>query len=220
MRPSLAASYTHVRETPSCAASALGLIRTGLSRSIWPQSISRARPVPSKQIALPLLIYGTGVGFAISQLTNATLLGVPFSRIGQAAGVSSTARQVGSAVGVGVLSAVFAAAIGLSLPHHLEQSAPGLSSVERAAITQEVKASPATAPSIVARVPSADRAQVQSAITSSLSVGTRLAALAAAIPIALAWGLSRRLPKTRPGPIPGAQESSAPEEQASIGVQA
>jgi EmrB/QacA subfamily drug resistance transporter len=171
-------------------------------------------------LALPLLIYGTGVGFAISQLTNATLLGVPFARIGQAAGVSSTARQVGSAIGVAVLSAVFAAALGLSLPHRLDHSAPSLSSVERSAITRAIKASPATSPSIVAGVPSTDQAQVQSAITSSLSVGTRLAALAAAIPIALAWGLSRRLPRTRPGPPPGARESSAPEEPANIGVQA
>ena len=57
-------------------------------------------------LSLPLLVYGAGVGFAISQLTAATLVAVPFPRLGQAAGLSSTARQVGSAVGVAVLTAV------------------------------------------------------------------------------------------------------------------
>lgn len=69
----------------------------------------------------PLLIYGAGVGLAISQLTSATLLEIPIPRIGQASGLSSTARQIGSAVGVAVLTAimsgVLAATLGDRRPH-------------------------------------------------------------------------------------------------------
>ena len=170
-------------------------------------------------LAVPLLIYGTGVGFAISQLTSATLLGVPFTRIGQAAGVSSTARQVGSAIGVATLSAVFAGVVGLSLPHHLQHLRPGLDSGERSAIAQEVKASPATTPYIVNHVPVPERAELQSAITGSLSLGTRLAALAAALPIATAWTLSRRLPRTIPEAELSNSENGGLPEPTAVGSQ-
>jgi len=169
-------------------------------------------------LALPLLIYGTGVGFAISQLTSATLLGVPFTRIGQAAGVSSTARQVGSAIGVATLSAVFAGVLSLTLPNHLDHAVPNLPPPARTAIAQEVQASPATAPAVVGRAPASVRADLQSAITDTLSLGTRLAALAAALPIAIAWLLSRRLPRTAPGGPPSAPEHSGPPEPTGVEV--
>jgi EmrB/QacA subfamily drug resistance transporter len=165
---------------------------------------------PDWLLAAPLLMYGTGVGFAISQLTSATLLGVPFTRIGQAAGVSSTARQIGSAIGVAVLSAVFAGVLSLTLPHHLDQVTPPLSTGTRTVIAQAVKASPAATPTIVSQLPPAARAGVQSAVTNSLSLSTRLAALAAALPIAAAWMLSRRLPKTAPGGPPSPEEVAGP----------
>jgi hypothetical protein len=79
----------------------------------------------------PLLIYGTGVGFAISQLTSATLLAVPFPRVGQAAGVSSTARQVGSAIGVAILTAALSATLSSDLPGHLAHTAAALPGAPR-----------------------------------------------------------------------------------------
>ena len=206
------------KETPSRTWVLLGLAMEVVGLVLLAAVLSPS--TPNWLLALPLLVYGTGVGFAISQLTSATLLGVPFTRIGQAAGVSSTARQVGSAIGVATLSAVFAGVLSLTLAHHLDHAAPTLPSGERAAIAQEVKASPAATPYVVSRVPPPARADVQSAVTDSLSLGTRLAALAAALPIAVAWVLSRRLPRTSPGIPPGVSEHGGPPKPITVGDQA
>ena len=151
-------------------------------------------------LAPPLLVYGTGVGFAISQLTGATLLAVPFPRLGQAAGMSSTARQVGSAIGVAVLTAVASGALSLTLASHLAHTAPQLSAAQRAAAARAIAASPADPAAggqALATLPAAAGPGIQQATLDSLSLGTRLAALAAALPIAGAWLLARRLPVQR-----------------------
>jgi EmrB/QacA subfamily drug resistance transporter len=145
----------------------------------------------------PLLIYGTGVGFAISQLTSATLLAVPFPRVGQAAGVSSTARQVGSAIGVAILTAALSATLSSDLPGHLAHAAAALPSAQRSGLAAAITSSPAAAPAIIHALPPAFRAGVHTATADGLSLGTRLAALLAALPIAGAWLLSRRLPRER-----------------------
>jgi EmrB/QacA subfamily drug resistance transporter len=198
------------KDTPSRTWVLLGLAMEVVGLVLLAAVLSPS--APNWLLTLPLLVYGTGVGFAISQLTSATLLGVPFTRIGQAAGVSSTARQVGSAIGVATLSAFFAGVLSITLPHHLDHAVPMLPSGERASIAQQVKASPATTPSIGYRVPLTDRAGLQSAITDSLSLGTRLAALAAALPIGVAWVLSRRLRKAAPGGSQPGQGFSGPPE--------
>jgi EmrB/QacA subfamily drug resistance transporter len=145
----------------------------------------------------PLLIYGTGVGFAISQLTSATLLAVPFPRVGQAAGVSSTARQVGSAIGVAILTAALSASLSSDLPGRLAHTAAALSPAQRSALAAAITSSPAAAPAIIHTLPAAIRVGAHAAATDSLSLGTRVAAVLAALPIAAAWLLSRRLPRER-----------------------
>ena len=120
---------------------------------------------------------------------------MPPARIGQAAGLSSTARQVGSAIGVATLTAVLSATLSLTLPNRLDHSAAALPAPRRAALAEAIRASPAAGAAIIRALPTASRAGVQSATTSSLSLGTRLAALLAALPIAGAWLLSRRLPR-------------------------
>lgn len=152
-------------------------------------------------MALPLLIYGTGVGFAISQLTGATLLEVPIKQIGQASGLSSTARQLGSAVGVAVLTAILSGVLGATLADQLASSAPEIPAAERVAVAEAIASSPADPASSAAfaSLSPASLAGVQEATESSLALGVRVAALAAAVPIAGAWFLARRLPKTRRG---------------------
>ncbi len=54
-------------------------------------------------LALPLFIYGVGVGFATAQLTSIVLSDVPPQRSGLASGANSTMRQVGSALGIAIL---------------------------------------------------------------------------------------------------------------------
>lgn len=57
-------------------------------------------------LALPLFVYGIGVGFATAQLTNIVLSEVPPERSGLASGTNSTMRQIGSALGIAVLGTV------------------------------------------------------------------------------------------------------------------
>ncbi len=52
------------------------------------------------------LLYGAGVGLAISQLTNVTLSDVPPRKVGIASGANNTVRQVGAAIGIAILGAV------------------------------------------------------------------------------------------------------------------
>jgi nitrate/nitrite transporter NarK len=151
-------------------------------------------------MALPLLVYGTGVGFAISQLTGATLLEVPMKRIGQASGLSSTARQLGSAIGVAVLTAILSGVLGATLGDRLATSVPEIPAAERVAVAEAIASSPADpgGSGVFVSLPPASLAGVQEATESSLALGVRIAALAAAVPIAGAWFLARRLPTTRP----------------------
>lgn len=158
--------------------------------------------MPVALLALPLLIYGTGVGFAISQLSGASLLDIPFPRLGQASGVSSTARQIGSAVGVAVLTAILSGVLGTTLADRIAREAPTLAPSQRTAVASAIAASPADPSAIRAldALPPAVRDGVQKASTESLALGVRLAALAAAVPIAGALMLSLRLPAARPDP--------------------
>ena len=57
-------------------------------------------------LAIPLFVYGIGVGFATAQLTSIVLSDVPVESSGIASGANSTLRQVGSALGIAILGTV------------------------------------------------------------------------------------------------------------------
>jgi MFS family permease len=56
----------------------------------------------------PYGLFGFGIGFASSQLTNVILSDIPDEKSGVASGTNSTVRQVGAALGVAVIGSVFA----------------------------------------------------------------------------------------------------------------
>lgn len=57
-------------------------------------------------LAVPLFVYGIGVGFATAQLTSIVLSEIPAERSGLASGTNSTMRQIGSALGIAILGTV------------------------------------------------------------------------------------------------------------------
>ncbi|MEI7743458.1 MAG: MFS transporter [Chloroflexota bacterium] len=57
-------------------------------------------------LAIPLFVYGIGVGLATAQLTSIVLSDIPAQRSGLASGANSTMRQVGSAMGIAILGTV------------------------------------------------------------------------------------------------------------------
>ena len=62
----------------------------------------------SSTCSRPYGLFGFGIGFASSQLTNVILSDIPAEKAGVASGTNSTVRQVGAALGVAVIGSVFA----------------------------------------------------------------------------------------------------------------
>src|SRR5262249_25081406 len=49
------------------------------------------------------VLFGSGIGFAVAQLTNVVLSDVPADRAGSASGANSTVRQMGAALGIAII---------------------------------------------------------------------------------------------------------------------
>ena len=123
--------------TPQIAklTSARGVARTGLALEVI--GIAGVAVVVSPSVgawilAIPLFVYGVGVGFATAQLTGVILTDVPVEQSGRASGIQSTARQVGSALGIAVLGAIYLTRIGSVT----ERSVAGLPGVGKAVASQ------------------------------------------------------------------------------------
>ncbi|MCT1545281.1 MULTISPECIES: MFS transporter [Kocuria] len=71
-------------------------------------------------IALPLVVYGVGLGLASAQLTGTVLRDVPVASSGQASATQSTVRQIGSALGTAFAGAALSVSMSLTLPAALD----------------------------------------------------------------------------------------------------
>jgi hypothetical protein len=79
--------------------------------------------VPLAELVPIFILYGSGVGLALAQLTNVTLSDVPPQQAGAASGANNTMRQVGAAIGVAILGAVLAFQIGSTGKTELQANA-------------------------------------------------------------------------------------------------
>jgi predicted MFS family arabinose efflux permease len=75
---------------------------------------------PGWVIALPLIVYGIGLGLASAQLTSTVLRDVPPAASGQASATQSTVRQVGTALGTALSGAALSVALAVTLPRALD----------------------------------------------------------------------------------------------------
>ncbi|UNK70838.1 MFS transporter [Microbacterium sp. H1-D42] len=73
-------------------------------------------------IALPLIVYGLGLGLASAQLTGTVLRDIPVGVSGQASATQSTVRQIGSALGTAFSGAALAMALAITLPAALDDA--------------------------------------------------------------------------------------------------
>jgi EmrB/QacA subfamily drug resistance transporter len=78
-------------------------------------------------LAIPLFVYGIGVGFATAQLTSIVLSDVPVESSGIASGANSTLRQVGSALGIAILGTVLFSTLVSGSSINVTASLPGVS---------------------------------------------------------------------------------------------
>jgi EmrB/QacA subfamily drug resistance transporter len=155
-------------------------------------------------LAVPLVVYGLGLGLAAAQLTNVVLEDVPPARSGQASAMNSTFRQVGSALGAACLGAILFGTLGARLDHELEGVA-GLPAERRESLVGEVRS---TAGQVIPRLAAdpALRTEVEDAKV-AYTEAARITALAAAgfvsMGLLVSFGLPRRPDEdTDPAPVP------------------
>ncbi len=102
--------------TLGMALEAVGIVATSLLITV---------DVSGFVLAVPLFVYGIGVGFATAQLTSIVLSDIPPERSGLASGANSTMRQVGSALGIAILGTVLFTSLGSGVRDNLA-AVPGL----------------------------------------------------------------------------------------------
>ena len=73
-------------------------------------------------VAIPLTVYGLGLGLASAQLTGTVLRDVPVAISGQGSATQSTVRQIGSALGTAFAGAALSISLARTLPAALENA--------------------------------------------------------------------------------------------------
>jgi hypothetical protein len=152
-------------------------------------------------LAIPLIVYGLGLGFASAQLTGTVLRDVPVSQSGQGSATQSTVRQVGSALGTALAGAALSVALAITLP--AATSAAGLSG---ASIDQTVDATRSSAGATIAVLRSQHGGSVVDALSAGFADATRISLLVAGVflVLGLIGALRVRAVARHPGPALGA----------------
>lgn len=97
---------------------------------------------PGAVIAIPLVVYGLGLGLASAQLTGTVLRDVPVGVSGQASATQSTVRQIGSALGTAFAGAALSISLALTLPGAL--SAAGITGTAASELADATRTSAGT----------------------------------------------------------------------------
>ncbi len=158
--------------------------------------------VPGVVLAVPLLVYGVGVGFATAQLANVVLSDVPPERSGLASGANSTMRQIGTAIGAALIGTILLTGLTTGTRDRLA-AIPGIPAATAAQVASVIQASDGQAlvglradPRATAVVPAVDDAFTEAA---------RTAGLVAAGFIFLGFAFSLRLPAPARSPHEAAE---------------
>ncbi len=139
-----------------------------------------------------LVVFGIGIGFAGSQLTNVILSEIPNERSGAASGANTTVRQLGAALGIAVIGALLTS---VTISH-------AVSSVRASRISASMKQSVAAglhtngvnfAPPSGASV--ADVAELRHLVESAVAAGTRSALLFATVVVVIGALVSLLIPR-------------------------
>lgn len=143
---------------------------------------------PGWLVALPLVVYGLGLGLASAQLTGTVLRDVPRAESGQGSATQSTVRQLGSALGTALSGAALSLALAFTLPPALR----GLPGVDAASLVDSTRSSTGT--DIAVLRATGGSADLVSALSSGFTDATRvaLAVAAAFLVVGLAGALRLR----------------------------
>ena len=141
-----------------------------------------------------LVVFGIGIGFAGSQLTNVILSEIPNERSGAASGANTTVRQLGAALGIAVIGALLTS---VTISHALESvrtsrlSGAFKGAVEQGLHTNGVNFAPPHGASI------ADVAELRHVVESAVAAGTRSALLFATVVVVIGAFVSLLIPKIK-----------------------
>jgi predicted MFS family arabinose efflux permease len=149
-------------------------------------------------------LFGIGLGFASSQLTNVVLSDIPKDSAGAASGANTTVRQIGAALGIAIIGSLLTTQTIRDAVDRVARSSlsPGL----KAQVTGQLHTS-GVGFSPPSGLSSVDAATLRTTIESSIAAGARPALLFAATVVSIGAALSLLIPKLRE---PGTSES--PEE--------
>ncbi|HEY3722950.1 MAG TPA: MFS transporter [Acidimicrobiia bacterium] len=141
-----------------------------------------------------LVVFGIGIGFAGSQLTNVILSEIPNERSGAASGANTTVRQLGAALGIAVIGALLTS---VTISHALQSvrasrlSGAFKGTVERGLHTNGVNFAPPRGASI------ADVAELRHVVESAVAAGTRSALTFATVVVVIGAFVSLLIPKIK-----------------------
>ena len=170
---------------------------------------------PGWLIAIPLVVYGLGLGLASAQLTGTVLRDIPVEVSGQGSATQSTVRQIGSALGTAFAGATLSISLALTLPTALGDA--GLTGAEADSLAHATRQSAGTTIMQLREQGSSSSlgdqtATAVDALTSGFADATRWALLIATVFLALGFIGALRLRRASVvTPInPSAQQEAHP----------
>lgn len=162
-----------------------------------------------------LVVYGAGVGLAISQLTSVVLMSIPWQKAGIGSGANNTVRQVGSAFGIAMIGAVLVAIIS-SVGQADIAASQVLSSLATPTKNALISLFSSGLSNGVGQLPSGippqDYPMVLTAVDDAIAQGTRWAAFTAAIFVSFGALSSLLIPNPSEKAKPIAQKAAVTEK--------
>src|SRR5437899_941227 len=190
-----------------------GMVLEAVALFSMSQIISISNPV--YYLYPVLVVYGAGVGLAISQVTSTVLMSIPWQKAGVGSGANNTVRQIGSAFGIAVIGAILVAQISTVGQTELAASTVNFGQTGIAILKAAFNSglSGGIDPSLIASF-GANWLAARGIIFDALTQGTRWAAFTAGIFVSLGALSSLLIPDPRPKKIKVAPKLIVREPQA------
>ncbi|HEY1740144.1 MAG TPA: MFS transporter, partial [Acidimicrobiia bacterium] len=161
------------------------------SAGIWGYYLAFSSHTTFLSLLPGLLLHGTGIGFATSQLTNVVLSDIPPRKAGSASGAAGMVRQVGTALGIALIGAIFVSQAVSHVRHDLAR-APDIPVAAREQIVHGV--SSGIGGGAPPQANTAHAAQIESIVTDAITEAARPAIAFAAIVVMIGALLSMLVP--------------------------
>ncbi len=144
------------------------------------------------------LLYGIGIGFGASQLTNVILEHIPRTKTGVVSGANTTARQVGMALGVAVMGALLTA----------QTVRRATTDIAAAALASDVKTHALSRIHVLGTnfapppgTSTHDLATLRNVLESAVASGARFALVFATVVVMIGAIVSFLIPRSEPPPV-------------------